>query len=167
MVRTDLLDRGEKLPPQQPDSVFLPKPSRRGWEICDQTGASFPPSVKTCPPAKGNDLTGDVTFLPLHTIATLCKKSEQHPSSTYHVPITSSSQGSSPCPGRADTSYTFSSPDKSPEKAHCPTCSKQILPVSHPKPAPPPPAEGVVLITLLQTTCSCSRRTPGTMEETE
>lgn len=106
------------------------------------------------------DLTSDLTFLSLRSTATLSKKTEQHCTSTYHVCNTSPSQGSLPCPGCADTSCTFSSPNKSSEKAHCPTCSKQILPAPHPKPVPPPPAEGAVPIILLQTACSCSSTAP-------
>lgn len=108
------------------------------------------------------DLSSVLTFLSLHTIAALSKKSEQHSTAPAHTtcPSLPSSQGPLHPPGCADTSCSFSSPNKSPEKAHSHTCSKQILPASHPKPASPPAAEGVVLITSLPTTCSCSSTAP-------
>lgn len=67
------------------------------------------------------------------------------------MPITSPSQGSPPCSGLADTSCTFSKPKQKLRKSPLPYLFQADTP---PQTSSPPPAEGVVLITLLQTTYS-------------
>lgn len=126
------MTEGKKLSPQQPDSVSVPKPSRRGGSFMTKQGHHSLPQQRPVLQPRGLVLTSDLTFLSLHTAATLSKKPEQHSTSTYHVSITRLTA----LPRMFRHTLHFLQPKQKLRKSPL-TCSKQRFTASPPSPASP------------------------------